>query len=180
MVEEVECQSWGSIIAVDVGTRNPTAILTIRYVGDRYHIEREFYQRGLGAEDIINSVEDAYISANATFAVVDPSAAGHIQDMRNRGMTVRPADNDVIVGIQRVTTVLPTLTVDPSCVNTISEFESYQYSDKAARDVPIKANDHALDAFRYGIMELTAPSKAFAPIDGDVAAFFKRAGVRFR
>jgi phage terminase large subunit len=50
------------------------------------------------------------------------------------------------------------LTVDPSCVNTIAEFESYAYNPRSLEnDVPIKANDHAMDALRYGVMELFAP-----------------------
>jgi phage terminase large subunit len=57
-----------------------------------------------------------------------------------------------------VTTALADLTVDPSCVNTISEFESYQYPDgrRGNSDNPIKENDHAMDALRYGIMELVS------------------------
>ncbi len=37
--------------------------------------------------------------------------------------------------------------MDPSCVNTINEFESYEW--KPEKDEPKKENDHAMDAIRY-------------------------------
>ena len=39
------------------------------------------------------------------------------------------------------------MTVDPSCVNTINEFESYVW--KEGKDEPVKEWDHAMDATRY-------------------------------
>jgi phage terminase large subunit len=67
----------------------------------------------------------------------------------------------VKIGISRVTAALADLTVDPSCVNTIEEFETYRYPTGGARDsndVPVKEHDHAMDALRYGVMELSRPA----------------------
>lgn len=160
-VVAVDCKGWASCIAVDVGTRNPTAILTLRHSGDRIHVEAEVYRRGMGSTEIVAAVEHAYHAANADFAVIDPSAAGLITDLSD--LNVRKADNAVIEGIGRVTSVLPDLTVDPSCVNTIAELESYSYPDggKAEKDAPIKANDHAADALRYATMELAVPEMIY-------------------
>lgn len=156
-VQEVDCTRWGTVIGLDVGTRNPTALLTIRYAGDRIHVERELYRRGMGSSAIVDAVVLEAEHAKPDYVIVDPSAAGIITDLNGRGVTTRKANNDVIVGISRVTSALANLTVDPSCVNTIAEFESYQYPDggKAERDAPIKANDHALDVVRYVTMDLT-------------------------
>jgi phage terminase large subunit len=61
-------------------------------------------------------------------------------------------------GIHRVKAALqvagdgrPRLTVAPTCVNTIAEFESYVWKEGRAgmRDEPEKVNDHAMDALRY-------------------------------
>jgi phage terminase large subunit len=159
-VETVDCAGWGTIQAIDLGTRNPTVILTIRYSGDRVHIEREVYQRGLSSDSITDFAVREAIHAVPEFVVVDPSAAGLIGSLIERGFVVRKATNDVKVGISRVTSVMGTLTVDPSCVNTIEEFQGYRYSDRALEnDVPIKANDHAMDALRYGVMELMTPAE---------------------
>ena len=50
--------------------------------------------------------------------------------------------------------------MDAACANLIAEFESYRYPDgtRSESDKPVKDNDHALDALRYGIMYLSAPS----------------------
>lgn len=162
-VKVVDCAGWGSLIAVDVGTRNPTAILTIRHSGDRLHVERELYRRGMGSTEIVDTVAGEYRESRASAAVVDPSAAGLITDLEHLALTAHKGDNAIVTGISRVTSVLPDLTINPSCVNLIAEFESYQYPDgtRSEQDNPIKSNDHALDALRYGCMDLVVPQPRF-------------------
>jgi phage terminase large subunit len=159
-VREVDCDGWPAVIGVDVGTRNPTAILTVRYSGDKRHIEHEVYERGMSSDAITDAIVSAYEAVSAEFAVVDPSAAGLILALEGRGPTVRKGVNDVKVGIAKVTSALTDLTVDPSCEHTINEFESYRYSDRARSesDTPVKEFDHALDSLRYVIQELDAPA----------------------
>lgn len=159
-VRERDCEGWATALAVDVGTRNPTAILTVRYAGDKLHVEREHYQRGMSSDAITDAVLRAYAATDAEFVVIDPSAAGLIASLTDRGVYVRKGTNDVKVGISRVTAVLPDLTVDPSCPNLIDEFESYRYPSGGMRDsndTPVKEHDHALDALRYLCMELATP-----------------------
>lgn len=62
----------------------------------------------------------------------------------------------VELGIDRETGVKkyrPLITVDSSCEKMRHEFRSYMYpkqrSDMVAKDVPLKVNDHTLDALRY-------------------------------
>ena len=160
-VRRVDTDGWRKINGVDVGARNPTVVLTIAIAGDeRVHIEREFYQRGMGSTDILAAIgSEADLSA-AEDVWIDPSAAAYISDLHTAGYPARKANNDVQTGIQRVSSALPRLTVDPSCVNTIAEFESYQYPDegKGNSDKPIKQNDHCMDALRYALMGALEPS----------------------
>jgi PBSX family phage terminase large subunit len=154
-VQSVDCTGWGTVLGLDVGTRNPTALLTIRHAGDRIHIEHEVYERGLSSDAITDTAVVAYQRSGAAMLVIDPSAAGLIASLVARSIPARKADNDVKVGISRVTSVIPDLTIDPSCENTIREFESYRYPDRGqSQDVPVKEHDHAMDAFRYGVMEI--------------------------
>lgn len=48
--------------------------------------------------------------------------------------------------------------VDPSCVNTINEFNNYKsptpVKGKNVTESGIKADDHAIDALRYGLMHV--------------------------
>lgn len=160
-IQAVNCEGWSTVLGMDVGTRNPTALLTIRHAGDRIHMEREHYQRGMSSDDMVDIAVARYNETKATHMVLDPSAASLIVSLQRRGVNVRKGVNDIVVGIGRVTSALDTLTVDPSCVETINEFESYQYPDgrRSGVDTPVKDNDHAMDALRYVVMDLvTAPS----------------------
>ena len=152
---------WSTVIGLDVGTRNPTALLVCRVSGDHLHIEREHYQRGMSSDDITDAALAAWETYRPEYLVIDPSAAGLILSLQQRGIRVRKAVNDVLIGISTVTSTLPDLTVDPSCVNTIAEFESYRYPDgkRGSTDSPVKENDHAMDALRYVCMELFGKPK---------------------
>lgn len=53
----------------------------------------------------------------------------------------------------------PRLTVDPKCVNTINEFESYVW--KEGKDIPEDENNHSMGALRYLQDVLDQPTGAF-------------------
>jgi len=161
-VRQVECDGWRPVIGMDVGTRNPTAILLAFVAGDgRIHVASEVYRRNMSASDILAAIREQAEAHLAEAVYVDPSAAGYIRDLEREGFPAVKADNNVIEGIGRVTTALEEgLTIDPSCVNLIAELESYAYPDgaKAGADKPVKQNDHAADALRYLVMGEAEPA----------------------
>lgn len=158
LVQRVGCDGWATVLGIDIGSRNPTAILTIRRNGDgRTHIERERYQRDLDSDEISDAVIDAIRDSGASMAYCDPSRRDDILAWQRRGLKVKAANNDVMRGIQLVKAALADgLTVDPSCVQTIAEFESYRWSD-GEKDAPVKQHDHAMDALRYALVGEAAP-----------------------
>jgi PBSX family phage terminase large subunit len=170
-VKRIDCSGWPAVLGVDAGTRNPTAILTIRHSGDRRHIEHEVYRRGMGSSEIVSAIEGEMDRSKADKAYIDPSALSIITDLIADGYRAEAANNKVGDGIREMTELLGTdadnasLTIDPDCVNTIAEYESYSYPQggKAEVDQPIKANDHGMDAGRYGLMGLAAPSREWVP-----------------
>lgn len=120
----------------------------------------EYYHRGIhvmGETPVICSK-----------AAVDQSAAGFIADLKDAGVRAIGAPkgaDSVENGIARVRNRLefkadglPRLTIDPSCVETINEFESYQYEKNS--DKPKKENDHSMDAIRYLENLLAEPTGA--------------------
>ena len=87
-------------------------------------------------------------------AIVDPSAASFIAALRQRGVYVMEADNNVLDGIRRVAVLLRrrTLLISERCPRLIEEMGTYQWDEKAAQrgeEKPIKQNDHSADALRY-------------------------------
>lgn len=158
-IREVDCADWPCALGLDSGLHT-TALMTMRYSGDRFHIERELYRGNMSNGDIIDAVCEEYARSNALFIVFDPAAGNLGVDLQRQGLHVRKAQKfagSVEDGIRRVTGLLPALTVDPACRNFIAEIESYQYPPNGEKDQPIKANDHLMDALRYLAMELTKP-----------------------
>jgi PBSX family phage terminase large subunit len=160
-VQSVDTEGWRTLLTVDVGSRNPTAILTVRVASDeRVHVETEVYRRGMSSTDIIGKIEEEADRTDPDMIYIDPSAAGYIKDLQRDGYPVVKANNDVIEGIGRVTDLLEHgFTIDPSCVNTIAEFETYRYPEgsRSESDKPIKESDHALDALRYFALGESVP-----------------------
>jgi len=157
-----EFQRW--ILCMDEGYTNPAVILLIGIDGDgRLHIAREFYRRGVLQKVVVETARQWYDEYHPDSVVVDQSAAGLIADLRDAGMPAQGTKGRVLDGITAVQGYLrvqadgkPRLTVDPACVDTINEFESYVW--KPEKDEPVKENDHAMDALRYGILVLDTGS----------------------
>jgi len=150
-VRDVDCDGWRTLLGVDVGTRNPTAILTVRLASDdTVHVEREVYRRNMSASDIVAAIASEYDRCNADACYIDPSAASYIADLERAGYVAVRANNDRKFGIGAVEEAIGDgMTVDPACANLLEEFGAYQYPDKGTSDDPVKDNDHALDALRY-------------------------------
>jgi len=98
------------------------------------------------------------------FTVADHDAQD-VAELGAVGISSRPAQKDVIRGIQKLKARLavqpdgrPRLTVSPRCSNTIREFGSYRWGEtkegRNEKEEPVKENDHAMDALRYMVMEL--------------------------
>jgi phage terminase large subunit len=90
----------------------------------------------------------------------DPQSAQLIAELnRSFHLNVKAADNDIDVGIQRLTQLFREgrLKVFSNCQNLIDELETYHYptpdDEGAVKDKPVAKNNHACDALRYGFSE---------------------------
>lgn len=143
------------VLGVDEGYTNPAVILLIGIdADDRLHIAREFYKRGVLQSVVVAQAQAWHAEKQLELAAVDQSAAGLVADMIDAGIPAKGVKGRVLDGITHIQDLLkvhgdglPRLTVDPACVETINEFESYIW--KPDKDEPIKENDHAMDALRY-------------------------------
>lgn len=148
-------------VSCDYGTQNATVFLLWNKGRDKiWYCTREYYYSGRDkgkqktdveyADDLKKWLEGTKIKA----IIVDPSAASFIAELRKRGFKVIKAKNDVIDGIRLVGTLLNLgmIKFSSSCKETIKEFASYIWDDKAlerGEDKPIKQRDHSMDAVRY-------------------------------
>lgn len=160
-IQTIDTEGWRTVLGIDVGSRNPTAILVAHVRGDGYvHISNELYRRNMSASDILAAIEDFADTYEPEAVYIDPSAKGYIEDLERAGIPVEPAVNDVLVGIQRVRAQIQAgFSIDSGCTNLIDELGMYAYPDnpKVETDKPIKDNDHAADALRYLCMGVSEP-----------------------
>jgi len=150
------------MLAVDEGYTNPAVILKVYQDRDNnLHIGEEYYKRGKLQSEIIKEIKGMTGNYNPEI-VVDDAAAGLKASLRNEGYTINGGKGKVMEGIRLVQEYLSNgkLTIDPSAVNTINEFESYIFKEQ--KDEPVKEFDHAMDALRYLIiwLEKRHPLKA--------------------
>lgn len=160
-------------LAMDDGFTNPAVILLIGSDSDgRWHIFREYYQSGVVQETVVKEAKrwnDDVTTAGITLGfdnngqktkkrcelvAVDEAAASLIQALKNVGMNAVAGKGGILDGIRVIQDKLnkaadgkPRLTVDPSCTDTVNEFESYVMRE--GTDKPVDAFNHSLAAIRY-------------------------------
>lgn len=159
--------SWPRVRAIDFGYTNPFVCLwgAIDPDGRLYVYDEHYRAHTLVKEHaaLINSRNHHY-----AWTVADHDAQ-EIAELRDSGVYATNARKDVLAGLQRVKSRLvvqpdgyPRLFVSSRCVNVIKEFELYRWQDskddRNDKEEPLKQNDHAMDALRYMVMQMDAPS----------------------
>jgi PBSX family phage terminase large subunit len=148
--------------AIDPGYTDPFVILEVWSDGDkRHHIAREWYETGKTHADALKHLHTMMKANPEAVVVVDSAEPAFVEEARKAGVRATPAKkgpDSITAGIGLVTERLrdpgdgrPRVTVDPRCVNTIREFESYEWQEgrHGLKDKPVDANNHTMDAYRY-------------------------------
>ena len=176
-------------IGVDYGQQNATAYQAagvninqrrLEGLGEYYHSGRESGKQKSPsdyAKDLIQFTDQLHetYSCSNFYVFIDPSAAGLSEEIRRLAVQSRkynimlkPAENDVSIGIQRVQKLLTYLvmSVSEKQENLIREMGTYEYDPKsieAGKEKPMKVDDHCCDAWRYLAMGLWSKIKYFLP-----------------
>ncbi len=157
---------------IDYGTHNPFHAVLAGYADEALYLCREWRWDSVASHRQLTDAEysqrlGAWLAAGADGAyegpvplaatIIDPSATSfRAQWQRDGWGWALKADNDVLDGIRDVATLLGAnlLRIHESCRYTISEHSGYVWDPKAQErglDAPLKADDHAPDAVRYGV-----------------------------
>lgn len=152
-------------LSCDYGTVNPFSCgLWGEKDGVWYRLREYYYDsRREGAQ---KTDEEYYAEIQALAGdlpvravIVDPSAASFLACIRRHGRyPAIPAQNEVLDGIRQVSDALREgrLRVAPCCRDTIREFGLYRWDARAAKDLPRKEHDHAMDDIRYFVTTVLA------------------------
>jgi len=137
---------------LDFGLVNPSAIVKVYRLEDKFYLEERLYKTGLTNKDII----EFFTHEERGDIYADPSAKQMIEEICRAGFNCYEAHKNVKDGIdlcQRQTLYIP-----ESSVNIIKEIQAYQWKvdkDGNVLPEPIKFNDHCMDDIRYAIYGLT-------------------------
>jgi len=182
--EEALCEPFEFIpedycMSIDYGTQNAfAAMLWEKYRGIWYGV-KEYYYSGRAEhrqKEDSEYLKDINVFVTPTMknlkrkleTIIDPSAASFkasLQKSDNRWYKVRDADNAVADGIREVNTAidLGLIKIFNTCENWKSEAGAYSWDNKEDKDVPVKVDDHLMDATRYFVktMRIVKPKNSY-------------------
>lgn len=154
-----------SLDGVDFGYTNPTAIIDVKTKDGAYYVTGELYRTGMTDEE----TADYVASKRPNKVYPDPAQPQSIEVMRRKGLNIRDVvkgKDSIQHGIDKIRELFKSnrLFIHTSCINLISELETYSYADKSpyrnATENPIDEYNHAIDALRYVVSTHTV-SKPF-------------------
>ena len=109
------------------------------------------------------------------YVFIDPSARGLAEEIKRATrdcdytVLIRGAENEVELGISRVQKLLTygIMTISPLQEYAVEEFGTYEYDKKSierGKEVPVKVDDHCMDAIRYLVMGFWKKMKHWLPV----------------
>jgi hypothetical protein len=159
--------------AIDFGWHTTAFLIWGVDKDQTWYLVDEVYGRETTLEDLLPRIKNAIGDKRLVVTVADSANRDAIEVM-GKDMPIIGVNkaNDVkgyALGISLITEKLkprmqlvgppkPSLYIGSNCKNFIFEFESYRFPEEKpernASDVPIKENDHGLDAARYLFLQL--------------------------
>lgn len=159
---------WTVYRGIDWGYKHTFVCLWIAEDGDgRLYVFDEHFQTERLIEYHAEKIKERGYSNVVTVADHDAQDAAEI---RQYGIYTIPAKKDVPMGIQKVIKRLqvqldrkPRLFVFKNCLNTIKEFQLYEWEEKregkAEKEEPRKQHDHCMDVIRYIVNYVDASTR---------------------
>ncbi len=159
---------WPRFRSWDFGTRNPTSVgwYALDTLDDVLHKYGEHYQPDWTLSQHAAQVKAMTGEDRIVWTVADSADLGaRLALARDHGIETIPSVKDVRAGINAVAERLrpdangrPHLVIHDNCPNTIREFDNYVWAKRGGNkdqpDMPLKANDHAMDELQYMCTQL--------------------------
>lgn len=138
------------IYGLDFGYDHPMALIEIKIAGERVYERERYFARKTTDEELIKSMLEQGISMTADI-YADPAGAASIFKLQDAGFNVRRAKKDVKEGIRFCQQIRRSICKDST--NHIKQMNSYKWkqtADGVILSEPVKIEDDAPDAMRYG------------------------------
>lgn len=147
--------SGNTVFGLDFGYNNPTGLVRVTENDQNLYWKEEIYQSHLTTADLIPMIKQIVKPHEPVYC--DSAEPDRIEELKRAGIKAIPANKNVKDGIDFVKS--RKLFINSSSANMLKEIKSYKYASKQAgiTEVPLKLNDHAMDAGRYGSMHFKKP-----------------------
>lgn len=146
------------VAGVDWGHRNPSCILVIGITTDKdVIVHEEWYQSGVNSPIVARKLQELDSRYNFKKVYIDPSNPDLILQSSDLKIPADKADRNVDAGIGKIKGLFKhnRIHIDVNCKNLIRELQAYRYEkdkmNKNPTEKPVKQDDHAPDALRYGL-----------------------------
>jgi phage terminase large subunit len=145
-----------TILAIDFGYIDPTALLRIDVIDNEYYVTELLFQSYLTTDELIELLKELFITEDLslnTLMVADYARPEIIAQMNRHGFNVHNAIKKIQQGIDAVKSVK--LFINDYSENLKEELINYHWKkNKAGQllDEPVDKFNHLLDAMRYGIL----------------------------
>lgn len=155
-----------TLLGIDVGYRDPTAVLTIKYHYDTdvYYILEEYEQAEKTTAQHAMYIQHCIDRYSVDRIFVDSAAAQFRQDLAyEHEISSAPAKKSVLDGLACLQALFQQgkIIVDASCTSLIHALQNYKWDFKEggealSREKPRHdSNSHLCDALRYGIYSIS-------------------------
>lgn len=144
-----------TVYGLDFGYNNPTSLVRVTNSDGGLFWEEKIYQSHLTNPDLIDLLKQ-FVKPHEPI-LCDSAEPARIAEIKKAGFNAIPANKDVKEGILFVKS--RKLNIHSQSANLLKEVKSYKYLSKseALQEVPLKLNDHAMDAGRYGSLYFKKP-----------------------
>lgn len=135
---------------LDFGFNNQTALQEIALKDQEVYTDERLYERHMTNSQLIQWMLDNAIPQDVPI-YADHAEPQRIEEIKQAGFHILPADKSVEDGID--TMKQRRWYITKRSINTQKEVKSYRWKEKDGiiLDEPVKANDHLMDATRYGV-----------------------------
>lgn len=146
--EPVTVIPMGGVYGIDFGHTAPTAVVRCLLEGGTLYWEEVVYETHMTNSDLIERLKAEGLPRGAVL-YCDAAEPDRIEELKRAGFSARPAKKDVKTGVD----FCRRWPIRYVGANIGKEIASYKWAENRQGDVldePIKYNDHAMDAARYG------------------------------
>lgn len=140
---------------LDFGFSNdPTALVKVGIFVGRLVVEELIYEKGLHYDDIFKLCQQYNVKGQINADSADPRGIDYLRRKGLNIQAVKKGAGSIEAGISFVRQNSP-LQITRQSQNILSEVRKYKYNNKGE---PIDAFNHALDALRYAVTEMSTGS----------------------